>query len=202
MFHESCKNASKLAPPVQLLMAHCQKWSRADHRALTMNFNWRHSSRVIKILRLEAGRCTVSSLCVWPWPLGLIVARQDLVQSTEAILKIRFEGSISLAAQADLSCCNLGSRENGGAERRWSRRNEEERKRLRLSLLISLSHLSGPQIPISESLFGWIQMMREPRKLFHPVNGLCVWPWSFWPIVAAPGFSHAQSTEVITDGIS
>ena len=116
MFHESCKNASALAPPVQLLMAHCQKWSRADHSALTMNFNWRHSSRVIKILRLEAGRCTVSSLCVWPWPLGLIVARQDLVQSTEAILKIHFKGSISLAAQADLSCCNLGTRGNRGAK--------------------------------------------------------------------------------------
>ena len=171
MFHESCENASTLAPPAQLLMAHCQKWSRADHSALTMNFNWRHSSRVIKILRLEAGRCTVSSLCVWPWPLGLIVARQDLVQSTEAILKIHFKGSISLAAKTDLNCWNLRTRiqEIGESERNWEeigRARDGERRRVKesdfllCSLLFLLFWVSFSSFSVSFSSF-WVDLRCE-----------------------------------------
>ena len=164
MFHESCKNASTtLAPPAQLLMAHCQKWSRADHSALTMNFNWRHSSRVIKILRLEAGRCTVSSLCVWPWPLGLIVARQDLVQSTEAVLKIHFEGSISLAAQADLNCCNLGTRGNGGAKSRWSRRKKNRERDWDFLFQYLFNHLSEIQKFWASKSYIWVSFWIDPN---------------------------------------
>ena len=182
MFHASCKNAPTLAPPAQLLMAHCQKWSRADHSALTMNFNWRHSSRVIKILRLEAGRCTVSSLCVWPWPLGLIVARQDLVQWTEAILKYILKDPFLWLLRLTLIVATWepeemeGQRVDGAGERRIEKEIEISYSNISLIIFLKFKN-SGPQNPISESLFGLIQMTSKPNKLCRPVAGLCVWPW-------------------------
>ena len=65
-----------------------------------------------------------------------------------------------------------GQRVDGAGERRIEKEIEISDSNISLIIFLKFRN-SGPQNPISESLFGLIQMTSEPNKLYRPVAGLC-----------------------------